>query len=759
MEQVQPGTHRTSDSDTDLLWEDVSDRIERFVHAWESGSPPRLVDFLPTPQAASRAFTLIELIKVDLEYRLRGGAMGRSLSEYCEEFPELRSDGGIPIDLIYEELHLRQSLDPELDLNRYLAAYPDHTTELRRMLAVSDASATTSLSRMAGRPNITAGQRIDDFDLLALLGQGAFASVFIARQCSMQRIVAVKISADRGVEPQTLARLDHPNIVRIYDQRILADRGLRLLYMQYVPGGTLREILDAMSRSGSLEERTGRALLRAIDQRLESQAVPPAHDSVNRRRLAALPWDQAVCHMGLQLAEALHYAHQQGVLHRDIKPANILISDSASPKLVDFNISSCSKVEGASATAYFGGSLAYMSPEQMEACSPRHALTADSLLPTTDIYSLGIVLWETLAGTRPFPDPEPQKGWAHALDALIEQRRRGISESQWTELARYASAGLISVLRRCLEADPLKRFQSAADLADQLLICQHPQAQELLELPRRTVPRLMLRWPMISIILISVIPNAVAAVLNYRLNYVTLIEPLGDAASSFVRVVMAINFCVFPIGILSGWWLVHKEAAEVRRRARHTATQSATRPLRHRCLHLGTYVARLGIALWTLAGLCYPVAMAWTGHPLSGLVDTLQFVLSLAAGGAVGAVYPFFGVTSMVTEVWYPALIRPHSVSTTDVPQFRWIERISARYLVLAAAIPLISLFFLAVRGQTSNQRVLGGLSLGGLALFWIVFSAWRRLQHVLNVYTELARAKAPAQIQLESANSGEFRG
>ena len=346
MDQASSGTHRTDETDTNRMWDDVADRIERFVQAWESGMSPPLADFLPAGESASRQFTLVELIKVDLEYRLRRGLPCRSLAEYCQEFPELCGEGSIPIDLIYEELHLRKSLDPNLDLNRCLASYPEHTAELRRMLAVSDQNATTSLSRIAARPNITAGQRIDDFDLLALLGQGAFASVFIARQRSMQRIVAVKISADRGVEPQTLARLDHPNIVRIYDQRVLSDRGLRLLYMQFVPGGTLREMLDGMARSGPLEQRTGRALLRAIDHRLESQAVPPAHDSVNRRRLAALPWHQAVCHLSLQLAEALHYAHNQGVLHRDIKPANILISDSASPKLVDFNISSCSKVEG-----------------------------------------------------------------------------------------------------------------------------------------------------------------------------------------------------------------------------------------------------------------------------------------------------------------------------------------------------------------------------------------------------------------------------
>jgi hypothetical protein len=149
--------------------------------------------------------------------------------------------------------------------------------------------------------------------------------------------------------------------------------------------------------------------------------------------------------------------------------------------------------------------------------------------------------------------------------------------------------------------------------------------------------------------------------------------------------------------------------------------------------------------------------MAIAGHPLRGS-DTVQFFLSLLAGGVIGAAYPFFGVTAMVTEIWYPALIRPLSVSTTDVPQFRWVERVSALYLVLAAAVPMLSLGVLAWRGQTDNPRVMAGLSIGGLVVFGAVFLLWRRLQQHFNVLTELARAKAPAQIQLESANSDEFR-
>src|SRR6202035_5658991 len=90
---------------------------------------------------------------------------------------------------------------------------------------------------------VEVGDRLDDFYLLTRLGSGAFATVFLARQQSMQRLVALKVSASRGAEPQTLAQLDHPSIVRVFDQRQLPEAGLSLMYMQYVAGGTLQQVI------------------------------------------------------------------------------------------------------------------------------------------------------------------------------------------------------------------------------------------------------------------------------------------------------------------------------------------------------------------------------------------------------------------------------------------------------------------------------------------------------------------------------------
>src|SRR5262249_35071738 len=154
------------------------------------------------------------------------------------------------------------------------------------------------------------------------------------------------------------------------------------------------------------------------------------------------------------------YAHRRGVLHRDIKPANVLLGADASPRLADFNVSSCSKVEGASPAAFFGGSLAYMSPEQLEAFNPAHDREPDSLDARTDVYSLAVRLWELLAGARPFPDEEVEGDWAATLAALVERRRTGVAAAA-ARLPADLPPGLRDVLTTCLQADPDQRYQTA----------------------------------------------------------------------------------------------------------------------------------------------------------------------------------------------------------------------------------------------------------------------------------------------------------
>src|SRR5262245_46030029 len=224
------------------FWADVGDRLEGFAKSWDTSSePPEIQSFLPSADSSAFKMTLVELIKLDLDRRLQRN-IDLPLEDYLRSFAVL-TDGGLPFDLVYEDFHLRRQAGRPVDPADYYRRFPSIADQLARLLDSSVLGHSTSVVSSVPPIRLEPGSRIDDFDLLALLGEGQFAQVFLARQCSMQRLVALKVSASRGAEAQTLAQLDHPHIVRVYDQRFLPDQRLQLVYMSYLPGGTLQQVL------------------------------------------------------------------------------------------------------------------------------------------------------------------------------------------------------------------------------------------------------------------------------------------------------------------------------------------------------------------------------------------------------------------------------------------------------------------------------------------------------------------------------------
>jgi serine/threonine protein kinase len=723
-------------ADTVQIWDALADRIEAFVTAWESGDPPRLAEHVPEGPRVVRKLALFEMIKVDLEYRWKGDE-GRYIEDYAREFPEI-ADAGVPCDLIYEEFHIRRLNGREVAAEEYFERFPDQADELRRLLGLESAHVTTTMFSRSRADELDTGQTVDDFDLLTRLGRGAFASVFLARQRSMQRMVALKVSADRGHEPQTLAQLDHPNIVRVYDQRILADRGLRLLYMQYVNGGALADTIDYM-RQVPVHERTGRTLLAAIDQSLDRRGETPPVDSNVRQRLGGASWPEVVCWIGMQLASALDYAHRRQVLHRDLKPANILLAADGTPKLVDFNISYCSKLTGATPASYFGGSLAYMSPEQLEACNPKHARAAESLDERSDLYSLGVLLWELLTGSRPFRDELSEAGGPRTLESMVERRRAGVPAEARARVPANCPEELADVLVGCLSPDAAGRFASGAEVARQLRVCVQPAARKLLRPAGRGWVYWVRRFPFAAVFTLALAPNALAGYFNYVYNHSQIINRVADAQATFWTVVYAVNAVAFPLGIVIIGSLVWPVVRGMRTVFRGRLLDEAALPkLRTRALTMGRIAAVVSIVEWLIAGVVYPAAIQAAGAPLSG-TDYAHFIGSLALCGLIAAAYPFFGITAVSVRAFYPGFIRPGSLTAADVAQMATLHRRTWWYLAAAVSLPLLGVMILVGIGGAENRSALGLLSAVGLLGAGLTLLLTRMIQQDLAALAELA--------------------
>ncbi|HET6572162.1 MAG TPA: protein kinase, partial [Fimbriiglobus sp.] len=530
-----------------LAWEVVGVRLEEFARAWAADGSPDLARFLPADPPALRRLILVELVKLDIDYRLARG-QARPVEEYVGEFPEL-AEAGPPCDLLYEDYQLRHRAGQDVQPDDYYRRFPDRAAELARLVGESLSPRSTSVMAARVPLRVEPGEQLDDFDLLTLLGQGQFARVFLARQRGMQRLVALKVSGRPAAEAQTLARLDHPHIVRVYDQRSLADRGVHLVYMTYLPGGTLHDVLQH-ARTVPADRRSGRTLLEAIDAALERRGETPPAASANRQRIAALSWPATVCELGAKLASALDYAHRRGVLHRDIKPANVLLTAEGEPQLADFNIGYCSKVDGAGPADFFGGTLGYMAPEHLEAFNPGHPRPPESLDGRADVYSLAITLWELLTGSRPFGADELLDSWEETLEAIAERRRAGPPDWAVAALTEGDVPGLREVLLRCVDPDPDRRPVDAGEMARELELCLRPATRDLVR-PRpggwREVVR---RHPLLTAYPAGLAPNILASLFNISYNRSEIIDHWPAAAAVFQTVMLAVNGLFFPLGML-----------------------------------------------------------------------------------------------------------------------------------------------------------------------------------------------------------------
>lgn len=334
----------------------------------------------------------------------------------------------------------------------------------------------------------TVGSRLLDFEIVAMIGQGAFATVYLARQLDLNnRHVVLKLSREPAGEPDVLAQLLHRNIVPIYSVHRWC--GLTVTCMPFLGTTTLADIAQEIRESGlptsghylieTLQEEkstkrpsqtmrspaTETKLLahcptQLDDARSREIPVPLARTHALIEKLEAMSYAEAILWLGMELADGLAHAHERGILHRDIKPANVLLTHEGRPMLLDFNLSDDTKLTGSGQNGACGGTLAYMAPEQMEQFAKRKAIVDER----SDIYALGVVLYELLAGRFPFRHyrGSPRK----VLPLMYRDRMAG--PPPFPKRVAGLTPAARAIIMKCLAPRPADRYQTALELHEDI---------------------------------------------------------------------------------------------------------------------------------------------------------------------------------------------------------------------------------------------------------------------------------------------------
>ena len=609
------------------------------------------------------------------------------------------------------------------------------------------------------------GETLHGFVLIRELGRGSFARVFLARQTALDRLVALKVSQNMGQEARTLAGLEHDHIVRVFSEEVDEGRDLCLMCMQYVPGTTLANVIadtvimeraamtvlasssvprheapmlrptvSVPAASESIRSKqsipAGQAILELVDSQNADDVLLDLAALRDRDRLKSLDLLETVCWMGARLAEALAYAHARGVLHRDVKPANILINRYGRPLLLDFNVSAtCAPLGTSFGKGTVGGTLGYMAPEHIDAFNPDTFIPAEAVDARSDIYSLGVVLYELLTGRLPFP-VVPAGRPCEILHAMADARRSGPPP---LDPSLNAPPMFDRILARCLAGKPSARYDNAGDLSADLRNCLRMQRVQR-DLPRGYfVTPLAVRYPFLVGLFLVMLPQILATFVNIAYNWSRIVGHLNDHLQQMFWVVAGCyNLVLYPFTLA----MYLRQVLPVFRVWR---TLASTEPIsgtlvdaaRRRALGVPRWGIGLSANAWFLGGVVFPVALHFCGPgnstvddgDLGNLTanDALHFAISFTLSGIIAMTYCVIAMEYIVLRVLYPGLwLDARDMRAVAQEELRPAGRRLFLWQFLAVIIPIIGAI-LMIQGtrddRTFRLLVTGLLCLGMVGL------------------------------------------
>lgn len=370
--------------------------------------------------------------------------------------PDLVNSATDPLRALVAECLARIEREGDDAIERMCESHPEHASSLRRRI---DRLKRIGLVDTKEGPK-EFPEKLGEFRLIRPLGGGGMGIVYLAEQEGLGRQVALKLIRPEHLyfpgakerfrrECESVARLQHQGIVPIYT--VGEENGIPYFAMEYVAGKTLAQCLEVLRQVGE-QSHDADSLLRILAGGEESDSKAERASSSSGTHVLRGRWVEVCLRIVREVAIALDHAHERGVLHRDLKPSNILITKSGRVMLFDFGLALSRDATRLTQSGALVGSMPYMAPEQVRG-------RVDDIGPATDVYGLGVTLYEMMTLALPF------------RSKLSDELQREILEGRPDPPSQLNSTipwDAETVCLTAIDSDPNRRYRSASDFARDL---------------------------------------------------------------------------------------------------------------------------------------------------------------------------------------------------------------------------------------------------------------------------------------------------